>query len=447
MNTHFRLTPLAACILLAGAVASAPALAKPEAEACVALGALVYDDWTSADAGGSGLPAGESTVEYVRCVSCHGWDRLGLKGGFVRRERTADHPNAGLGDLNTVSRDIAPGLGNYYEIRADEVLHEGTGRAFEDGSASWVPLDDNPTSANVAVHAEGFTLGNMHPDFSTTGANAGDTVLTQDQLDCVVDFVNNWNSDPKWYFQGVYEESNPVEYIISSGANATAGRTFYEENCLGCHGEPNQNANGALPDGGMVAFLRQDGGYSEFVHHARWGIPDTQMTRAAIGEPDEQDMIDVMLYLQEYIAQNNDVTISITGGFGGTWFQPDRDGEGFLIDVAPNMVDGDQDGWVMVATYYTYDGLGNQVWLIGSTEITEDTVSLPMQITDGGIFGELFDRLAVNRIDWGTLDISFTSCWRGHVSVTPNADMLDAGLGFEAIEFDIMRLVPPGECP
>lgn len=447
MKTNTCLTLLCSCTLLAGAIASATALAKPEAEACVALGALVYDDWTSIDAGGSGLPAGESNVEYLRCVSCHGWDRLGLKGGFVRRERTADHPNAGLGDLNAVSRDIAPGLGNYYEIHADEVLHEGTGRAFEDGSGSWVPLNDNPSPANVAAHAEGFTLGNLHPDFSTTGANAGDIVLTQDQLDCVVDFVNNWNSDPKWYFQGVYEESNPVEYIIGSGASATAGRTFYQGNCLGCHGEPNQNANGALPDGGMVTYLRQDGAMSEFVHHARFGIPDTAMTREAIGSPDEQDTIDLMLYLQEYVNDSNDVNIGITGAFSGTWFLEERNGEGFLIDVAPNMVDGDQDGWLMVATYYTYDGLGNQVWLIGSAVIEDETVTVPVQITDGGVFGTQFDPMAVNRIDWGTLEFSFSSCWRGHLSATPNADMLNAGLGFEAVEFDIERLTPPGVCP
>ena len=44
-------------------------------------------------------------------------------------------------------------------------------------------------------------------------------------------------------------------------------------------------------------------------------------------------------------------------------------GEGFVLDVAPNIVDGDQEGWQMVATYYTYDGMGNQVWLIGNDVI------------------------------------------------------------------------------
>ena len=442
-----RYNALVSCILLTGAVASAPAFAAPEDEACVALGALVYDDWTSADAGGSGLPVGESNVEYLRCVSCHGWDRLGLKGGFVRRERTAEHPNAGLGDYNTVSRDIAPGLGNYYEIRVEEVLHEGTGRAFEDGSASWVPLADNPTPEQIAAHVEGFSLGNLHPDFSTTGANAGDTVLTQEQLDCVVEFVNNWNSDPKWYFQGVYEDSNPVQYVINSGASAAAGETFYTDNCQGCHGAPGANDNGALPEGGFVAYLRQDGAMSEFAHHARWGIPDTIMTRAAIGNPDEQNTIDLMLYLQQYVEDNDDVAIGITGGFSGNWYLKARDGEGFVLDVAPNMVDGEQEGWQMIATYYSYDGMGNQVWLIGNDVIAGESVTVPVWMTDGGTFGVLFDPQTVNRTEWGTLEFTFSSCWRGHVTVTPNQEMQDAGMGFEPVDFDIERLTPPGECP
>ena len=105
-------------------------LAKPEAEACIERGALAYDNWTKTDAGGSGMPAGETFSDYLRCKSCHGWDRLGMDGGYVRRSRTAERPNAGLGDGDTTSRNIAPGLGNFYHIQPEDVLHAGTGRAL-----------------------------------------------------------------------------------------------------------------------------------------------------------------------------------------------------------------------------------------------------------------------------------------------------------------------------
>ena len=55
-------------------------------------------------------------------------------------------------------------------------------------------------------------------------------------------------------------EGGPVFLETRSAlcASATAGETFYDDNCLRCHGEPHQNANGALPDGGFVTYLHPD---------------------------------------------------------------------------------------------------------------------------------------------------------------------------------------------
>ncbi len=144
----------------------------------------------------------------------------------MRRTRSAQQPNAGLGDSNTVSRNIAPGLGAYYHINENEVLHTHIGRRFEDGSDSWVELGENPDPADTAAHDAGYTLGNQHPDFSTTGANAGDLVLTQEQLDCVVEFVNFGDSDPAYYFADFNTNNNPVEYTINAAASAVDGKIF-----------------------------------------------------------------------------------------------------------------------------------------------------------------------------------------------------------------------------
>lgn len=54
-------TKLAAMIFLVSSLGLGGAefaLAKTEPGACVELGALVWNDWTSVEAGGSGLPAG-----------------------------------------------------------------------------------------------------------------------------------------------------------------------------------------------------------------------------------------------------------------------------------------------------------------------------------------------------------------------------------------------------
>ncbi|MBT8060621.1 MAG: hypothetical protein KJO33_13555, partial [Gammaproteobacteria bacterium] len=95
------LQPISMALCVLGLAWSPVLAAKPEPDACIALGALAWDDWTSIDGGGSGMPAGESEREYLRCKSCHGWDRLGENGGYVRRTRTAGRPNAGLGDTDT----------------------------------------------------------------------------------------------------------------------------------------------------------------------------------------------------------------------------------------------------------------------------------------------------------------------------------------------------------
>jgi hypothetical protein len=408
---------------------STAAQAKPEPEACITLGALAYDNWTSTDGGGSGMPAGEAEKDYLRCKSCHGWDRLGIYGGYVRRTRTAERPNAGLGDSNTVSRLIAPGLGNYYHINSEQILHTGTGRAFEDGSGSWVELSVDPVA-----HAAGFSLGNLHPDFSTTGANAGDIVLTQDQLECLVDFINFGDADPKFYFQEVVQDKDPVEYIINSGANATAGRTFYATNCLACHGEPEVDFNGGnngKPEGGMLAYLRQDGKYSEFVHKARWGIPDTIMTRSTIGTPGSQDMLDVMLYLQESIESD----FVITNGISGTWYDPQRDGEGFMIDVA-------RDG-VVAVSFYTYDTQGEQMWVVGPGTVNGNGFEIDFELTDGAVYGSAFDPLLVNRYPWGTGIFTFSSCYSGKVEVIPNGDF---SAEFETQTIYVSRLTLPENC-
>jgi hypothetical protein len=409
-------------------------LAKPEPDVCMELGALAWDDWTKADAGGSGLPAGEPLRDYVRCTSCHGWDRLGIDGSYVRRTRTAERPNAGLGDTDTTSRNIAPGLGNFYHVSTDEVLHSGIGRSFEDGSGSWVFLDADSTTADKVAHAAGFTFGNQHPDFSIQGANAGDIVLTQDQVDCLVDFINFGDADPKFYFTDIDTSQNPVHYTINSGASSPAGQTFYEENCFRCHGNPAEDFNGdngGHPAGGILAYLRGDGKFSEFVHKTRWGIPDTIMTRLAAGTPDSQNMIDVMLYLQELLQ----IEFQITSGISGTWYDPDHNGEGFMIDV-------EEEGRVVVS-FYTYDTQGSQFWMIGEGIVDGDQVEIDFITTDGGIYGSGFDPFAVNRYPWGTGTFTFAGCYAGTAEIVANEDFADE---FEPLVAEITRLTVPTNC-
>jgi len=406
----------------------------PVQPGCVDMGALAYDDWTKTDAGGSGsLPAGATSADYVRCKSCHGWDHMGMDGGYVRRTRNADRPNAGAGDTDQTSRDISMAGRDDADVTADMIWHSGTGRLFTEGAGSWVPLDDSHTAANKAAHSAGYTLGNQHPDYSS-GA------LTQDQIICLADFLNSPDADPSATFSNIDTGTNPVQYTIVDTADAALGESYYNAHCSGCHGDPAGESPVGSPAGGILAYLDGDGKFSEFAHKARWGIPNTTMTRSAIGSPDAADVADMMLWLQ----QLGGTGFAINPGLSGNWWGgAPRAGEGFLIDIAYDIFDQTQ----LVVSFYTYDDVGNQVWLIGHGAVDGDTVTMDMLLPEGAKWGD--DFVPTDRVEtpWGTGTFNFTSCASGHIALVPNADM--QALGFTNLEYDINRdlLIPGIECP
>jgi cytochrome c peroxidase len=89
--------------------------------------------------------------------------------------------------------------------------------------------------------------------------------------------------------------------------------------------------------------------------------------------------------------------------FSGSWYDIKHDGEGWLIEITSN-----NQG---VITWYTYDGEGNQVWLLGVGVIQDNSIDIAdMLITSGGVFGPLFDPDAVVLEPWGSLLVEFIDC-------------------------------------
>ncbi len=89
--------------------------------------------------------------------------------------------------------------------------------------------------------------------------------------------------------------------------------------------------------------------------------------------------------------------------FSGSWYDKSHDGEGWLIDITSS-----NQG---VITWYTYDGEGNQIWLVGAGVIEGNTITIDdLQITSGGIFGPMFDSSEVERARWGSLVVDFIDC-------------------------------------
>jgi hypothetical protein len=134
------------------------------------------------------------------------------------------------------------------------------------------------------------------------------------------------------------------------------------------------------------------------------------------------------------------ITIPVNGSFSGSWFNPDRSGEGFLLEAT------NKDDPTLVATWFTYNN-GEQVWLVGSGPIKLNESMITNTITtEGTEFGDEFDPAEVQRIPWGTLKFIFTSCTTAIVEY--DSIIEDFGSG----TLRIQRLTPPligqeGACP
>ncbi len=402
------------------------AWAQGEPSECVEQGGLAWDDWTKEDAGGTGMPDGAADADYWRCKACHGWDIRGTDGGYVKRSRKEGRPNAGYGDSDQTSRDISFTTRAGAPVTADMIFHAGTGRSFEDGIGSWVPLDGSHSAANKAAHSNGYTLGNQHPDFSTGGANA----LTQEQADCLVEFLNFADAGWDAYFDAINPDTDPVLYTIRADADAASGETFYTDVCFACHGDPAEVGTPFPIEGdeGILEFLASTPHFSEFYNKVRWGHPDSLMTRATMGDPTALDVADIMLYLQEL----GGTGFAANPGLSGTWWNSARSGEGFVLEF------GFSNGVLtLFASFYTYLG-GDQMWLTAqSSAIDGSEVTVEVFITNGAEWGDGFDPADVNLIPWGTGTFSFPGCTAGTVSLMPNGDM--QAIGFTDLAYGLTR--------
>jgi len=112
----------------------------------------------------------------------------------------------------------------------------------------------------------------------------------------------------------------------------------------------------------------------------------------------------------------------------GSWFLPERDGEGYVIEILGPSLEPE-----MLAYFYTYDDAGKQMWMLGQGFADGDTAVLPVQVTSGAVYGDDFNPDDVLREDWGTLTFKFTSKDTGTVERAST-------MGFGTTTVDIERL-------
>jgi len=137
--------------------------------------------------------------------------------------------------------------------------------------------------------------------------------------------------------------------------------------------------------------------------------------------------------------------------YSGAWFNPDVDGEGFILEALP-------DGHGLVYWFtYAPDGSGRQAWMIGLGQFDTGgiTIGTPppgspeawleierMDQPVGTELGPNFDSEAVDRIDWGSLVLAFYD--DGTAQVAWDSHLEEYGSG----DYELQRLARPklAEC-
>ncbi len=122
--------------------------------------------------------------------------------------------------------------------------------------------------------------------------------------------------------------------------------------------------------------------------------------------------------------------VSVQPGISGAWFDPAKDGQGFIFQVI--------DARTALTVWYTFDPQGNQAFLIGTGEIQGNRVVMTnLSRTRGGRWGAAFNAAQVVREDWGDVTFTFDTCDRGTAVYTPGTS------GWPADTLNLQRLTAP----
>jgi hypothetical protein len=104
----------------------------------------------------------------------------------------------------------------------------------------------------------------------------------------------------------------------------------------------------------------------------------------------------------------------------GQWYNPERNGEGFFIEIFTI----GNDEWVSIAMF-TYDESGKQMWLTGAAELgsAQTVVKIEVNSFDGPVWGPDYDTDDLNTNAFGQITVSFPTCDTGIFQV-----LTDVGL-------------------
>lgn len=188
-------------------------------------------------------------------------------------------------------------------------------------------------------------------------------------------------------------------------------------------------------NGGLHNVRADDGSFSNPVSSSAWTF---SRTFTAAG--------DFAYFCEIHSTAGGDINTSMNGvirvrsagppplvinqGLGGSWFNPATGGQGFLIDLLPDLN-------FMFVAWFTYEkalqpsaflpapkvGVPEHRWMTASGIYTGNPAVLPLYVSSGGLFdnGKPVTTTAV-----GTMTLNFTDCSNGTVTYNIPAENLTA---------------------
>lgn len=118
-------------------------------------------------------------------------------------------------------------------------------------------------------------------------------------------------------------------------------------------------------------------------------------------------------------------SVGVSAAMSGSWFAPDHDGEGFLVEILnPDTA---------VVYWFTYlPEEGRQAWMVSVGRIEGDRIRFDEVFRPfGARFGDDFSPEDVVREPWGEVEIRFTSC---HRAVVKYSGPDDFGANYQSVQ-------------
>jgi hypothetical protein len=117
----------------------------------------------------------------------------------------------------------------------------------------------------------------------------------------------------------------------------------------------------------------------------------------------------------------------------GQWYDPNRNGEGFYVEIIHTGTSNNQIGVAM----YSFDADGNQLWVVGNIGIAPaaESARIPVFQFNGPVWGPGFDPGDLNTIEFGYITVRFPTCDSALFQVETNE-----GVGLESDSYSLVRL-------